>query len=128
MEISEVKRHAAGRWAEIVGTLAGVNGETLSGRHQPCPRCGGTDRFRAFGDFDQTGGCICNQCGKFADGFATVQWLTGQDFPAVSPASRPTWDSTTRRRRRADQRPGQSARESAVPGMERPAGGPVVPP
>lgn len=99
MEVSEIKRHAAGRWTDIVRALSGVNGNTFNGQHQPCPRCGGSDRFRAFGDFAETGGCICNQCGKFADGFATLQWLTGQDFPTVTGHVKAHLGLNSRRRR-----------------------------
>lgn len=77
-----VKKTAAGRWREIVTTLAGIPAEILDGRHHPCPRCGGTDRFRALDDFAETGAVLCNQCHskENGDGLATVQWATGTDF------------------------------------------------
>ncbi len=80
VEVSLVKEAASGRWPEILSRLAGVDQSILDGRHHPCPKCGGTDRFRAFDD--GTGGALCNQCfaTKNGDGFAVLQWLTGDDF------------------------------------------------
>ena len=53
---------ARGRWPEILAALAGLSGEQLSNRHQPCPLCAGTDRYR-FDDKDGSGSWFCNQCG-----------------------------------------------------------------
>ncbi len=77
-----VKSLARGRCVEILSAICGVDPATLDGKHGPCPKCPdrGTDRFRAFKDVNDTGGLICNQCGKFADIFASVQWLNGCDF------------------------------------------------
>ena len=37
-----------------------LDSSTFSGKHQPCPRCGGTDRFR----WDQANNrAYCNGCG-----------------------------------------------------------------
>lgn len=79
----EVKTAAAGRWREVARTV-GIGDEYLGGKHGPCPKCGGTDRWRVFDDFDQTGGCICNQCGRnLGDGFELVEWFIGCDFPTA---------------------------------------------
>lgn len=77
-----VRQAAVGRWADLLASLGGVDAATLDGRHHPCPRCGGTDRFRALDDFAETGAVLCNQCfaSKNGDGFAAVGWLTGQGF------------------------------------------------
>ncbi|MFZ0409262.1 MAG: primase-helicase zinc-binding domain-containing protein, partial [Cyanobium sp.] len=53
---------ANGRWSEILAALAGLSDAELSDRHQPCPLCGGTDRYR-FDDKDGSGSWFCNQCG-----------------------------------------------------------------
>ncbi|MDM7937037.1 MAG: primase-helicase zinc-binding domain-containing protein [Cyanobium sp. CZS 48M] len=50
------------RWPEILAALAGLSDKQLSNRHQPCPLCGGTDRYR-FDDKDGSGSWFCNQCG-----------------------------------------------------------------
>jgi putative DNA primase/helicase len=53
---------ARGRWPEILAALAGLSEAELRDRHQPCPLCGGTDRYR-FDDKDGSGSWFCNQCG-----------------------------------------------------------------
>src|SRR5580698_6037105 len=53
---------ARGRWAEILPRL-GVDPKFLTGRHGPCPFCGGVDRWR-FTDHGSDGWWICNQCGR----------------------------------------------------------------
>jgi putative DNA primase/helicase len=53
---------ADGRWPEILCALADINADQLTDRHQPCPACGGDDRFRWDRD-DGPGGWYCNQCG-----------------------------------------------------------------
>jgi putative DNA primase/helicase len=78
----DVKQEAAGRWQEILPT-AGLPYDLLDGRGHPCPNCGGTDRFSAFPDFEQTGGVICRHCfkEKNGDGLAAVQWIRDCTFP-----------------------------------------------
>lgn len=65
------------RWRATVKSLSPIRGSALSGKHGPCPVCGGKDRFRAFDDFEETGGTICNQCGPHPNGVSTLAWLTG---------------------------------------------------
>jgi phage/plasmid primase-like uncharacterized protein len=80
-QLDDVKGALRGRWIEVLATVCGLPAEVLNGRHQACPSCGGSDRFRAFNDADDTGGAICNKCGTFADGFEVVRWLKRVDFP-----------------------------------------------
>ncbi len=84
-DVSAVKQAASGRWPDIIARLGGVGPAILDGQHHACPRCGGTDRFRAFDDFAQTGGVYCNQChsDENGDGISTVRWLCGMDFPGA---------------------------------------------
>lgn len=51
-----------GRWSDLLAHFCGLTPEQLSNKHQPCPLCGGTDRYR-FDDQDGTGSWFCNQCG-----------------------------------------------------------------
>lgn len=89
MDSQEVKQHASGHWREIISRLSGIPVEILDCKNHGCPKCGGgKDRFRAFNDFDKTGGVMCNQCftkasGNHCDGFSTLQWLTGKSFPEI---------------------------------------------
>lgn len=112
--IAEIKARARGSWAEVLSNTCGVALDSLNGRHCSCPSCGGKDRFRVFDDFADTGGTICNQCGSFADGIATVAWLRNcdckgavkllADYFHISPATKPqTTDSARRIRDRVYQ-------------------------
>jgi putative DNA primase/helicase len=53
---------ARGRWPGILASLAGLSDQQLSDVHQPCPLCGGEDRYR-FDDIDGSGSWFCNRCG-----------------------------------------------------------------
>jgi putative DNA primase/helicase len=53
---------AAGRWPALLMELGGLTSDQLTNRHQPCPACGGTDRYRWDND-DGPGGWFCNRCG-----------------------------------------------------------------
>jgi putative DNA primase/helicase len=51
-----------GRWFGILAAL-GVDLQYLTGKHGPCPFCGGKDRW-PFTDHNHDGMWICNQCGS----------------------------------------------------------------
>ena len=51
-----------GRWPDLLSHFCALSPEQLSDKHQPCPLCGGKDRYR-FDDRDGTGSWFCNQCG-----------------------------------------------------------------
>lgn len=74
-DLPQLKHLAAGRWPDLLG----LDHHILDTRHHPCPKCGGTDRFRALDDFQASGGLVCNQChkpsGSNADGIASYAWL-----------------------------------------------------
>lgn len=77
---SEVREMARGRWGSILPGLASALGPACDHqgkRHVPCPVHGGKDGYRVFKDFAETGRSICNTCGNFHDGFATLQWVNG---------------------------------------------------
>lgn len=73
----DVRTAAAGRWRSILTTL-GMDQRSLSGKHGPCPLCGGRDRFR-FDDKDGRGTYFCSGCGA-GDGVKLAMALTGQSF------------------------------------------------
>ncbi len=78
--IGEIKLRARGRWQTIYTFLAKCNSSLFDGKHHPCPKCGGTDRFR-FSDMNGDGSVICNQCGRdIGDGIAGLMWLNGEDL------------------------------------------------
>jgi hypothetical protein len=80
-ETNDVKAAAVGHWPAIINRVAGIEDDYLSTTHGPCPKCGGNDRWRVFDDFQEKGGGVCNQCGKFGDGLAVILWYCGIGFP-----------------------------------------------
>lgn len=77
MTLQKTKEAARGKWRSILSAL-GVSTSLLDGKHHPCPRCGGKDRFR-FTDYQGSGGFICNQCEK-GSGFDLLMMLYGWDY------------------------------------------------
>ena len=74
--MNDLREQARHHRQGILGSL-GIAG-SLKNKHQPCPCCGGKDRFR-FDDKDGYGTFICNQCGA-GDGFRLVMNLLHCDF------------------------------------------------
>jgi P4 family phage/plasmid primase-like protien len=81
--IEKVKDAAAGRWVELLSTMGNIPAEYLDGRHHPCPKCGGRDRFRLIDE--AAGAVLCNQCfsSRNGDGIAAIEWSTGRQFRNV---------------------------------------------
>jgi putative DNA primase/helicase len=73
----DVRAIARGRWRGVLLAL-GLDERTLSGKHGPCPMCGGKDRFR-FDDKDARGTYYCSGCGA-GDGVQLVMGVTGLQF------------------------------------------------
>lgn len=81
--LSELKAAAAGRWPEIHAAL-GIPTKLLNGKHQPCPYCGGKDRYR-YTNHQNNGGFICNQCSpQGGSGFDLLMLVYGYDFQTAS--------------------------------------------
>ncbi|EDZ0812976.1 toprim domain-containing protein, partial [Salmonella enterica] len=72
MNVTETVKQACGHWPRILPAL-GVN--VIKNRHQSCPVCGGSDRFR-FDDKQGRGTWFCNQCGA-GDGLKLVEKVFG---------------------------------------------------
>jgi putative DNA primase/helicase len=76
---------ADGQWPRLLMELGGLAPDQLEDRHQPCPNCGGTDRYRWDND-DGPGGWYCNQCGGkdhmggAGSGLDLLMRVTGWDF------------------------------------------------
>lgn len=79
LSFAELKREASGNWAFIFEDLCSELGPAIEarGHHVACPVHGGSDGFRLFKDYNETGGGICNTCGPHADGFAMLVWVKG---------------------------------------------------
>lgn len=80
LKYPDPKAATRSKWRAIL-TRLGAPAKSLTGRHAPCPICGGKDRFR-FTDAGGDGVYVCNQCGS-GDGFALAQSLTGKEFKDV---------------------------------------------
>ena len=68
---------ARNRWPELLVHF-GIERHHLTGKHAPCPACGGRDRFR-FDDQDGRGTFYCSHCGS-GDGFALLGKVKGWGF------------------------------------------------
>lgn len=71
------RERARGKWRGILLQL-GADEKCLTGKHGPCPFCGGNDRFRWDND-KGAGTFICSQCGA-GDGFEFLKRLHGWSF------------------------------------------------
>lgn len=83
--MADINTAAQGRWREILACLGGLSTDQLSDKHQPCPLCGGEDRYR-FDDIEGQGTWFCNQCGGknqnggAGSGMDLLMRLKGWDF------------------------------------------------
>mgnify|MGYP001160215456 FL=1 len=83
--MSDIKDAARGHWPQILSALAGLSEKQLRNKHQPCPLCGGKDRYR-YDDRFQNGDWFCNQCGGpnghggAGDGFSMLMRRNGWTF------------------------------------------------
>ena len=77
MSGSPIREAALGRWRGILPAF-GLTAKALSGKHGPCPLCGGKDRFR-FDDKEGRGTWICSRCGA-GDGLSLVMAVAGLEF------------------------------------------------
>lgn len=75
--MSDIAKRCEGRWHDLL-LMLGVDRRFLTGRHGPCPMCGGRDRFR-FDNKRGRGTYFCNQCGA-GDGIKLLMKFKGWDF------------------------------------------------
>lgn len=74
---------ARNKWKGVLLQLE-VDKKHLTGKHAPCPMCGGKDRFR-FLNSDGNGTWICNQCGA-GTGMDLLMQAKGWDFRTAAQA------------------------------------------
>lgn len=70
LDFDAIKIAAHGNWINTIFPAVGIQFSKDPKKHQPCPYCGGHDRFRCD-DKNGTGSWICNQCGS-GNGFKLV--------------------------------------------------------
>ncbi len=80
--LSEIKEDASGRWHAIFESLAPALAEAMSKapRHVHCPVHGGTDGYRLFRHYNESGQSVCNTCGVHRSGLDTLVWANGCSF------------------------------------------------
>ena len=77
-----VRHQARSQWHSILPAI-GIPAQALRNQHQPCPCCGGRDRFR-FDDKEGRGTFICSHYGNGGgDGFDLVMHWLQCDFQAA---------------------------------------------
>ncbi|WP_213239779.1 primase-helicase zinc-binding domain-containing protein [Citrobacter braakii] len=110
MNVTDTVKQACGHWPRILPAL-GVT--VIKNRHQACPVCGGSDRFR-FDDKEGRGTWFCNKCGA-GDGLKLVEKVFGVtpseaagkvnavtgNLPPVAPAVTAAADAETEADRKA---------------------------
>ena len=79
-QVQALLERAHGRWTSILKSLD-VEPGILSQRNQPCPMCGGTDRFQYTDKFGE-GNYHCRNCGP-GGGFKLLQAVKGVDFKSA---------------------------------------------
>ena len=75
--VRDLKARAHGHWTPLLGAL-GVDERILNGKNQPCPLCGGTDRFQYTDKFGE-GNYHCRSCGA-GGGLKLAQGALGLKF------------------------------------------------
>lgn len=77
LDFDYITRQATGNWVSRIFPAIGIKFKGNGKKHQPCPMCGGHDRFRCD-DKKGTGTWICNQCGS-GNGIMLVQAYSKKD-------------------------------------------------
>lgn len=105
LDITPLRVAARGRWPDILSAI-GVPHETLTRANQPCPGCGGSDRF-SFTDHHGSGSFVCRALARQGgDGFELVRHVLDCDLRQAlatvaealaieSPARPPVTSATT---------------------------------
>lgn len=78
--VEVIKHRASGHWPDILQRL-GIDPILLNRKNQPCPLCGGHDRFQ-FTDKFAHGNFFCRGCGP-GDGFKLLKGVLGLRFGAA---------------------------------------------
>lgn len=77
----DVLPYMKGMWRDALQNLCGLSNDVFNKKHQPCPHCGGKDRFRWTDKLstDGDGGAVCNGCGSDS-GIGWLMKLTGEPY------------------------------------------------
>jgi putative DNA primase/helicase len=94
--VRDLKSRAHGHWTPLLGAL-GVDERILNGKNQPCPLCGGTDRFQYTDKFGE-GNYHCRSCGA-GGGLKLAQGALGLKFGELLARLESSWAPCAPRRR-----------------------------
>lgn len=74
LDFEAIKIASHGKWLDTIFPAVGIQFAKAPKQHQPCPVCGGTDRFRCDNK-KGSGSFFCSHCGA-GDGFKLVELYT----------------------------------------------------
>lgn len=77
LNFEHIQAQAVGTYLNRIFPAVGIKLQGNGKKHQACPLCGGSDRFRCD-DKNGTGSWICNQCGA-GNGYTLVRDYTKKD-------------------------------------------------
>jgi phage/plasmid primase-like uncharacterized protein len=77
----DVLPYMRGMWREALQSVCGLDSSVFNKKHQPCPHCGGKDRFRWTDKLETSGdgGAVCNGCGN-DKGIGWLMKFTGESY------------------------------------------------
>lgn len=77
-DLDEINQLAYGKWKAILSDLLELTHLQLSNKGQPCPMCGGKDRY-CFTDKFHRGDYFCRGCGP-GNGWTLIKTIRGCSF------------------------------------------------
>ena len=122
--MADLTEAARGRWPDILQALAGLTADQLTDEHQPCPLCGGEDRYR-FDDLDGCGSWFCNQCGGkhqsggAGSGMDLLLRKTGWDFATAAQRIESHLGISSKRRKKPHRIPETPPPDAPAPSLGR---------
>lgn len=84
-DYKEVIRQLQGNYTDAIQTICSLPDEVFNKKGQPCPMCGGKDRFR-YTDRNGEGAYVCRHCGG-GSGIDLIMNSTGMEFAEVIDAA-----------------------------------------
>lgn len=128
LNFEHIQSQANGYYVSRIFPAVGIKLHSNHKKHQPCPLCDGSDRFRCD-DKNGTGSWICNQCGA-GSGYTLVRDYTGNDAyethsliadilgidggKPISDADRKAWAAAKAERESAEKAAKKQARQTAA--------------
>lgn len=112
---------ARGYWPDIL-QYAGLDSSYFTGKHGPCPLCGGKDRYRWSRKHSEDGLWVCSGCteDRYANGFRMLMGLKGCSFRDAADFVREFFNGTAQQGvRRAVRPPTRNAEMDVARNLQR---------